>query len=169
MKRTKIVYSFSIVTFILVLFFTPFFQVLSLTNKKNTSEKIYFLNASNGFCVSYTHSVNKGRVHDFYNSDSARNLILYKTEFKSYGAGMPEIEETPGAVFYQTDDSYVMEYKRNLGKSFLLFVGVIANHSITLKKEFFLKDFFEPKTSLIVELKKISLFDFFYKRKNIFH
>lgn len=156
------------VIFFLVLAFVfifPFFSVLSISNRKNPSEKIHFGNGARGFIISYTHSVNKGRVHDYYRA-KGKNLILYRTDFVSYGAGMPEMEETPGAVFHQTDETYTMEYKRNVGTSFLLSVGVIAEHSVTVgNNEFFLKDFFEPKTSLVFEVKRISLVELLNKKR----
>lgn len=156
------------VIFFLVLAFVfifPFFSVLSISNRKNPSEKIHFENSARGFIISYTHSVNKGRVHDYYRADG-KNLILYRTDFVSYGAGMPEIEETPGAVFYQADKTYTMEYKRDVGTCFLLSVGVIAEHSVTVgNNEFFLKDFFEPKTSLVFEVKRISLVELLNKKR----
>ena len=156
------------VIFFLVLAFVfifPFFSVLSISNRKNPSEKIHFGNGARGFIISYTHSVNKGRVHDYYRTDG-KNLILYRTDFVSYGAGMPEIEETPGAVFHQADKTYTMEYKRDVGTCFLLSVGVIAEHSVTVgNNEFFLKDFFEPKTSLVFEVKRISLVELLNKKR----
>ena len=156
------------VIFFLVLAFVfifPFFSVLSISNRKNSSEKIHFGNGARGFIISYTHSVNKGRVHDYYRA-KGKNLILYRTDFVSYGAGMPEMEETPGAVFHQADETYTMEYERNVGTSFLLSVGVIAEHSVTVgNNEFFLKDFFEPKTSLVFEVKRISLVELLNKKR----
>ena len=156
------------VIFFLVLAFVfifPFFSVLSISNRKNPSEKIHFENSARGFIISYTHSVNKGRVHDYYRA-KGKNLILYRTDFVSYGAGMPEIEETPGAVFHQADETYTMEYKRDVGTCFLLSVGVIAEHSVTVgNNEFFLKDFFEPKTSLVFEVKRISLVELLNKKR----
>ena len=157
----------SVIFFLVVafVFIFPFFSVLSISNRKNPSEKIHFENGARGFIISYTHSVNKGRVHDYYRADG-KNLILYRTDFVSYGAGMPEIEETPDAVFYQAGETYTMEYKRNVGTSFLLSVGVIAEHSITLGDyEFFLKDFFEPKTSLVFKIKRISLIELLNKKR----
>lgn len=150
-------------TISILVFIVPFYPVLSIRNRKNPAEKIYLPWIKNGFVVSYTHSVNKGRVHDYYKTLNGE-FILYKTEFVSYGAGMPELEETPGAVFYKDpeNNTYTMEYTRPVGKSFLLAVGVIAEHSIasavnfsSSEKEFFLKDFFNPKTSLIFEVKRI--------------
>ena len=156
----------SVIFFLAVafVFIIPLFPVLSISNRKNPSEKIHFENGARGFIISYTHSVNKGRVHDYYRTEG-RNLVVYRTDFVSYGAGMPELEETPGAVFHETDGTYSMEYRRDAGRSFLLSVGVIAEHSITVgDNEFFLKDFFEPRTSLVLEVKNISLYQFLKRR-----
>ncbi|MDO4505452.1 MAG: DUF1850 domain-containing protein [Spirochaetales bacterium] len=164
--KTRILFILPVFFAIIVLVFIfPAFPVLSISNRKNPSEKIHFENGARGFIISYTHSVNKGRVHDYYRREG-KNLILYRTDFVSYGAGMPEIEETPGAVFYQAGETFTMEYERNVGTSFLLSVGVIAEHSITVgNDEFFLKDFFEPKTSLVLKIKRISLIELLYKQR----
>lgn len=163
--KTRLLLTLSIFFSITILVFTfPFLSVLSISNRKNPSEKIYFTDGTKGFVISYTHSVNKGRVHDYYRTEG-RNLVVYRTDFVSYGAGMPELEETPGAVFHEKDGKYSMEYNRNAGTSFLLSVGVIAEHSITVgSHEFFLKDFFAPRTSLILEVKNISLYQFLKRR-----
>lgn len=162
-RKTKLIAIISVLSLIVVFLgiaFLPCVKVLSLSNRKNPSEKVYYRSMENGFIISYTHSVNKGRVHDYYKTDG-KNFVLYKTEFVSYGAGMPEIEETPGAVFYEADGTYTMEYKRNVGRSFLLSVGVIARHSISINgNEFFLEDFFEPKTSLVFNNKKIPIIEY---------
>lgn len=146
------------------LFFLPAIKVLSVSGRKNPKE-IFYSTAfcKEGFIISYTHSVNKGRVHDFYRPARDGSLELYKTEFVSYGAGIPEPEETPGAVFTVTDDGYFIEnLHRNL-PCLTMAVGLIANHSIAAgsdfdgQKEFFLTDYFAPQTSIILEIKRISL------------
>ena len=119
----------------------------------------------NGFVISYTHSVNKGRVHDHYSIDSADNLVLNKTVFVSYGAGIPEPEETPGAIFTHTEDGYEISNIDRSSKQFVMAVGIIANHSITVnEKEYFLTDYFEPQTSLILEIKRISFVQYILKK-----
>lgn len=122
----------------------------------NGVRKIFSKSALNGFCISYTHSVNKGRVRDFFRVEGGR-LKIYKTEFLSYGAGMPELQETPGATFKIANNTFSMEYERDVGKNFLLAVGVLAHHAIEIgEKEFFLEDFFAPQTRLEFRIKRIS-------------
>lgn len=153
-------------------FLLPAVSVLSISGRKNP-DKVYYSAAAckEGFIISYTHSVNKGRVHDYYRFLPDKSLELYQTQFVSYGAGIPEAEETPGAFFTVTDDGYFIEnLNRNLPR-LTMAVGIVANHSIATGSEMntanerFFTDFFEPQTSIILEYKKVSLFS--YLKHNI--
>ena len=144
----------------------PCVRCVSFTNRKNHKERVFSCSALKGFVISYTHSVNKGRVHDFYRCD-ADTLVLCKTEFVSYGAGIPEPEETPGAVFTVTDNNYVISGINRVVPKLVMAVGLVARHAITFdesfsvgQNEFYLTDFFEPQTSIIFEYKKVSLVDY---------
>ena len=148
--------------------FIPYLNVLSVHNRKLEPQRFYSIEGyKNGFVISYTHSVNKGRVHDFYRHTNDKNIELYQTSFVSYGAGIPEPEETPGAVFTVTDDSYIISGINRVVPRLVMAVGLIAQHSISFdetfkvgQKEFYLTDFFEPQTSIIFEYKKVSLFTY---------
>ena len=164
-----------IVTIILILaaggvLFLPAVRVLSVSGRKNPEMRVYSAAAcKEGFIISYTHSVNKGRVHDYYKVLNDGSLELYKTQFVSYGAGIPEPEETPGAVFTVTEDGYFIEnLERNVPR-LVMAVGIIANHSIAVgndaKTEYFLTDFFPPQTSIILEIKRISLLRYISTRR----
>ena len=132
----------------------PAVRVLSISNRKNLSERIYSRSAmARGFVISYTHSVNKGRVHDFYFPLKSGEMELSMTEFVSYGAGIPESSETEGARFRVTKNGYVIENLHRVLPRLLMAVGVVAEHSLAIpdtsevldtdfSKEFFLKDFF---------------------------
>ena len=157
-----------LIFFILFSLFCPVLNVLSVSSRKLNSKGFYSLDGyTKGFVISYTHSVNKGRVHDYYKRTPDKKLELYKTSFVSYGAGIPEPEETPGAVFSVTDDQYIISGINRVVPRLVMAVGLIAEHSITFdqalevgKKEFFLTDFFEPQTSIIFEYKKVSIISY---------
>lgn len=152
--------------------FCPILNVLSVSSRKLESHRFYSIDGyTKGFVISYTHSVNKGRVHDYYKHTQDKKLELYKTSFVSYGAGIPEPDETPGAVFSVTDDHYVINGINRVVPRLVMAVGLIAEHSITFDeafevgpKEFFLTDFFEPQTSIIFEYKRISLITYILHR-----
>ena len=156
----------------------PFVRTLSISNRKNLSERIYSRQgARSGFVISYTHSVNKGRVHDFYMPVNGGELELFMTEFVSYGAGIPEPGETEGAEFYSTDKGYVIANLHRRLPRLVMAVGVIAEHSVAFgkeamegmnfneKNEYFLKNFFKEQTSLIFEIKRVSLLNYLFTRK----
>ncbi|MBP5733768.1 MAG: DUF1850 domain-containing protein, partial [Lachnospiraceae bacterium] len=46
---------------------------------------------------------------DYYQVNEDRTLMLYKTVFVSYGAGIPEATETQGAVFRVEDDGCIRQ------------------------------------------------------------
>ena len=161
-------------------FLVPVIPVLSITNRKAPNQKVYSIDGfKNGFIISYTHSVNKGRVKDYYTIKSDYTLLCDKSVFLSYGAGIPEPQDFPDAVFSVTSEGYtITNINRNL-KKLTMAVGIIANHSITIlnsnvvnsqtefsdSKEFFLTDFFEPQTSINLQIKRVSLIKYLTSKK----
>ena len=149
-----------------MIFFTPSKTVLAIYSRKNPKQRVYSAQGyRDGFIISYTHSVNKGRVHDYYKCDlENRELVLQSTHFVSYGAGIPEPEETPGAEFTVLGDDYTISNINRRMQKLVMAVGVIADHSFAVDNTDFeeraLKDFFEPQTSLIFEIKKVSPVDY---------
>ncbi len=155
-------------------FFVPAFTVLSISSRKNPEQCFYSIEgAKNGFCISYTHSVNKGRVHDYYKRTLDNRLILERTVFVSYGAGIPEPGETSGAVFTVLPYGYEISSLNRVLPELVMAVGLIAEHSITFSNkgdfdfdtELFLKNYFAPQTSIILKIKRISLFDYIKTKK----
>lgn len=156
----------SFVILIGVILFTPVIPVLAVYNRKNPSEVFYSAKGyKSGFVISYTHSVNKGRVHDYYRKTKNNQLELYQTQFVSYGAGIPEPEETPGAVFTVTDTGYFISELNRVVPQLMMAVGIIANHSITFDgEEYFLTDYFAPQTSLYLKLKRVCPVTYIFKK-----
>lgn len=171
-KKKSFLFTTIVIIFISLILFCPILNVLSVSSRKLESHRFYSIDGyTKGFVISYTHSVNKGRVHDYYKHTQDKKLELYKTSFVSYGAGIPEPDETPGAVFSVTDDHYVITGINRVVPRLVMAVGLIAEHSITFdeafevsQKEFFLTDFFEPQTSIIFEYKRISLITYLLHR-----
>ena len=164
-----------LLTFTVAAFFCPAVNVLEVCNRKNTLQHYYSKQAlRKGFVISYTHSVNKGRVHDYYkvtnkNERNAKgnDLELYKTEFVSYGAGIPEPEEITGAIFSVDGNTYTISNINRKMKQLVMAVGLIANHTISFgnSEEIKLTDYFPAQTSIIIKIKKISLASFLFGKK----
>ncbi len=178
MKKNKALFisAGAAVLIITALFFVPAVKVVSVSNRKNPDQKVYSREAAvKGFCISYTHSVNKGRVHDYYGFDRKDNsLVLETTHFVSYGAGIPEPEETPGAQFRKMYNGYVIENIDRKVQKLVMAVGIIANHSFMprhdglqygeITDEEFLTEYFAAQTSIILEVKRVSPFEYIFHR-----
>lgn len=142
----------------LLLFITiPIFPRLVLKSVKDNNKYIYDLEKKE-FIISYTHSVNKGRVRDYYIIDENGNIILDKTTFVSYGAGIAEPENNENIII--KDDNIEINNINRIIKDFYLFVGIIAEHSITIDdNEIMLKSLFKPQTNINIKYRNVSLIE----------
>ena len=142
----------------LLLFITiPIFPRLVLKSVKDNNKYIYHLEKKE-FIISYTHSVNKGRVRDYYIIDKNYNIILCKTTFVSYGAGIAEPENNENIII--KDDNIEINNINRIIKDFYLFVGIIAEHSITIDdNEIMLKSLFKPQTNINIKYRNVSLIE----------
>lgn len=149
-KMKKIIISLTVIILSFILFI-PIFPKL-IINKK------VFNIRSKEFVISYIHSVNKGKVRDYYIIKN-KNIILSKTRFVSYGAGIPEPEY--GQKFIIMDDyAEISDINKKIDDLYL-FVGTIANHKIEIdESEIELKKIFKPQTSIKIEYKILSLFEY---------
>lgn len=115
------------------------------------------------FVISYTHSVNKGRVRDYCRLLPDRSVLVTKTRFVSYGAGMPEPEGNE--VFVVTDDYIELQNVNLKIQRLFLRVGLVADHEIECGgRSFALSDYFDPQTAVVIGCRNIPLFD--YMRSN---
>lgn len=136
---------------LIIILFIPIFPKLLINNK-------IFNIKNKEFIISYTHSVNRGRVRDYYIIKS-KYIILSKTRFASYGAGIPEPEELQKFIIM---DDYIEIYDINKKiDNLYLFVGTIANHKIEIdEKKIELKEIFKPQENIKIEYKILSIFEY---------
>jgi hypothetical protein len=161
------------VKYITVLVIEPFDKE-NTSIKHNNKELVFsgleFDNQEESFVISYTHSVNKGRVKDYYAvKKSGENYILemFKTRFLSYGAGMSDPEENE--VFLQTDDYIEISGMQRQMPFLVMAVGVIADHCIEIESHtIMLTSYFTPQQRIKIQYKKITLIKYLesvmYKR-----
>ena len=136
---------------LIIILFIPIFPKLLINNKIFNIEKKEFI-------ISYTHSVNRGRVRDYYIVKN-KYIILSKTRFMSYGAGIPEPEKRQ--KFIETEDYIeISDINRKIDNLYL-FVGTIANHKIEIdEKKIELKEIFKPQENIKIEYKILSIFEY---------
>lgn len=142
---------FIVLLALIIILFIPIFPKLLINNKIFNIEKKEFI-------ISYTHSVNRGRVRDYYIIKS-KYIILSKTRFMSYGAGIPEPEKRQ--KFIETEDYIeISDINRKIDNLYL-FVGTIANHRIEIDgEEIELKEIFKPQENIKIEYKILSIFEY---------
>lgn len=139
----------------------PFLPALSIRDQtKKNGQALFFLAYKKPFTfeISYTHSVNKGRVTDFYSVEN-QNIVLESTHFSNYGAGMSDPE--PGQTF-RSGEGYIEI--GNINRHFTsinLAVGLVAEHALFFNnKTYWLKDFWPAQSSLIISYRHISIFTY---------
>ena len=123
LKIKRLIASALSLSFVLLLLFVPLFERLCISDKNS----IILLLDCKGFEISFTHSVNRGRVVDIYSIEGS-TLVLRATRFSSYGAGMPD--PTGSQTFVQKDDYYELGGIDMPLESLTMQTGVIADHHL---------------------------------------
>lgn len=153
----KIIICISVIIIIIALLFLPLFPRLILNSVKNNKDNFIFNINKKEFLISYTHSVNKGRIRDYYIINNNNDIVLDKTRFVSYGAGMSDPEGDEKIII--TDDYIEINNINKKIKDLYLFVGIVADHRIEFDgKEIKLNTLFEPQINIKIQYKRVSLF-----------
>lgn len=136
----------------------PVFERFTITDGK--SGNIVFqdrVEKYREFYVSFTHSVNRTPVNEYYRI-SRDGFILEKATFYSYGAGMPEVGEYGSGKPRIIDGMVHIENINKEFKKFTYFAGTYAKHSLNIDDTRILfSQLVEPQTPVTFEVKKISI------------
>ena len=149
MSRSRIVVGILVIVAAFFLFY-PLYPVLRVANVKKAELLFCARMAENEeFVLSFIHSVNKRPVFDTLRIEG-NQLLIVKSRFDSFGAGMPE-----GSQMGQ--DGWLEWVVNRPVPEVTLFVGWVANHSLRLKgREIPLSDLAEPGTLLSLRAGKAS-------------
>jgi len=149
MSRLGIVVGVLVIVAAFFLFY-PLYPVLRVANVKKAELLFCARMAENEeFVLSFIHSVNKRPVFDTLRIEG-NQLLIVKSRFDSFGAGMPE-----GSQMGQ--DGWLEWVVNRPVPEVTLFVGWVANHSLRLKgREIPLADLAEPGTLLSLRAGKAS-------------
>ncbi len=116
------------------------------------------------FVLSYTHSVNRGRVADYIESDRRGGLRISKTRFESYGAGIPEPSE--GGAFSEGNGWYEISYDDRRTDAILLAVGAVSDQALErARRRYRLTDYFIPMTGIVIDYELVSAFDLAVRKR----
>jgi len=89
---------------------SPVVQYLVMTNAY--TGELYFkepLEEDGIFSISYTHSVNKTNVEEFYQLDQDGTLYLFKALYRSFGAGVATEIEPGQTLVYDNAGNMIIE------------------------------------------------------------
>ncbi|WP_300702564.1 DUF1850 domain-containing protein [uncultured Brachyspira sp.] len=156
----KIIICIFFIVIIIALLFVPLFPRLVLNGVKNNKVNFIFSINKKEFLISY-----KGRVRDYYIINTNNDIVLEKTRFVSYGAGMPDPQNDEKIII--TDDYIEINNINKIIKDLYLFIGTVASHKIEFdvfdgfnidRKEIELNRVFKPQVNIKIQYKRVSLF-----------
>jgi len=110
------------------------------------------------FVLSFVHSVNKRPVYDTLRVE-ADHLVIVKSRFDSFGAGMPDATTDQGTLIVAPDGWLEWTVNRAVPE-ITVRVGWVADHTLLIKdREIRLADLAEPGQPLIMRVRKIRMLD----------
>ena len=106
------------------------------------------------FSVSYTHSVNKSLVEEYYTITPKDGIILVKARYNNFGAGVAT-ELTDGQYLSYDDEDYMVINNMHVPISQLIYkVGTVSDHILHIGADsWHLKEYAPELTSVTFELK----------------
>ncbi len=160
--KKKYIYTTLILVFFCILFFLlPLVRQFVIIDYKS-GEVLYSSDVVPGdkFSITYIHSVNKSPVEDQFDLDSNYRIMLRKSIFKSFGAGVPSTS-VDGDKFEYFKDRIEVSYSNSSIENFILFVGVIADHHFLMNgHDFQLSRLSSPQRSVQFTVTKITVYQY---------
>lgn len=157
-----------IVLIALVILFIPLIECFTISNG-NTGKIVFSGSIDNyaNFHVSFTHSVNRTTVNEYYRIENQK-FYAYKTTFYSFGAGMPDGSENPEVQMKFNDDGLVEieNINRELNE-FTYMVGTYASHTFHTENENFkLEKYVEPQEPALFKIRRVSIYHILRRKFN---
>ena len=137
----------------------PFISALEIVDGRDG--RVAFcarIRAGEEFVLSFVHSVNKRPVYDTLRAED-NHLVIVRSRFDSFGAGMPEASTPEGKLIIAKDGWLEWTVNRAVPE-ITVRVGWVAEHTLHIKdREILLADLAEPGKPLTMRVRKIRLFD----------
>jgi hypothetical protein len=146
----------SIVSISAAVLFIPVSRQFVITDEQ-TGKILYNTAVEPGdtFGMKYVHSVNKSPVEDVFEILDDNSIMLKKTIFRSFGAGVPTGLED-GQVMEVGDDRIVIDNIDRKIDSYLLRIGTVAEHTLCINGlEIRMDSLAMPKRSVSLEVRSV--------------
>ena len=130
-------------------------QAPTLVMKNRQTEEIYLqepLGRDQTFSVSYTHSVNRSEVEEYYRWQDGK-LMLYKARYNNFGAGVAT-ELNEGEELYYDDEAFMVIDHMQIPVARMSYrVGTISDQILHIgEKSWHLKELAPELTSVVFEV-----------------
>jgi hypothetical protein len=139
--------------------FWPLFSVLQIVN--GTDGGVVFctrFRSGEEFMLSFVHSVNRRPVYDTLRVE-ADHLVIVKSRFDSFGAGMPDASTQDGTLTV-AEDGWLEWTVNRPTPEITLRVGRVADHTLLYKgRTLRLADLAEPGSALTLRVQKSRWFN----------
>jgi hypothetical protein len=137
----------------------PLFPVLEIVDSREG--RIAFcsrVRPGEDFVLSFVHSVNRRPVYDTFRVEGD-HLVIVKSRFDAFGAGMPEVSTSEGTLAVAPDGWLEWTVNRPVPEVTVR-VGRVADHTLHLKdREIRLSDLSEPGSALTFRVRKARWLD----------
>lgn len=151
-------------TILTVALVTPFRMNLVVEDKDHRLLQRWDIRPGSEFLITYTHSVNKSPVDEYFQIRDDYSMVLAKTAFRSFGVGIPS-ELAAGEELRSFPDRMEIVNINRVIPQIVLAVGTIANHQITVGgHRMKMTDFARPQQTVRIYTRKISAYDLFKER-----
>jgi len=142
------------------LLFLPFIRVLEIVDFK-TQRKLQLIRIRTGeeFTISFIHSVNRRPVYDTIRAENDL-LVIVRSRYDSFGAGMPESSTGEGTLSVAEDGWIIWTVNRTV-PDLTVRVGWTAEHTLLIRDlKIRLAELAEPGSAVTMRVQKINMIDF---------
>ncbi len=142
------------------LLFVPFITALEISDFK-TRERLLLIRMQSGeeFTISFIHSVNRRPVYDTLQVEND-HLVIVRSRYDSFGAGMPESSTGEGMLSIAKDGWLVWTVNRPV-PDVTVRVGWTAEHILHIRdRKIRLSELSAPGSALTLRVQNINMMDF---------
>ncbi|RPH49372.1 MAG: DUF1850 domain-containing protein [Desulfobacteraceae bacterium] len=140
--------------------FLPFITALEISDFK-TRQRLLLVGMESGeeFTISFIHSVNRRPVYDTLRVESD-HLVIVRSRYDSFGAGMPE-SSTGEGTFKVAKDGWLEWTVNRPVPDITVRVGWTAEHTLHVKdRKIRLSELAEPGSALTIRVINTGIIDF---------
>ena len=146
-KKIKIIFIIMILILtVFKIFLKP--QYLLVIEDKTNKKNYEFILKNKKFSLGYTHSVMKTEAEEIFTTDENKKIKLIRTEYKSYGVGLPFLPEE-GKMKVE-NGKFILDMEREF-KNISMVISPIGKHYLKIDgKKYMLSEILGDKPAKIL-------------------